>query len=166
MLPPPPEILDPPVAEGEGFRLVSNMDEEIPGPEGGAFAALMNTPPAEPIRGATAMPMSDLVTVHFAFDSAQLDQVAMDALSNNLSWLLAHPGVQIQIEGHCDERGTVEYNLLLGERRAQAVRAYLVGQGVPADSLHTISYGEERPLDPTPTETAFSMNRRAQFLVY
>ena len=81
-----------------------------------------------------------------------------------LAFFFAH--VEIQIEGHCDERGTLEYNLLLGERRAKAVKAYLVQRGVQPEVLHTISYGEERPIDPEGSDVAFSKNRRAQFLVY
>jgi peptidoglycan-associated lipoprotein len=107
-----------------------------------------------------------LRAVHFAFDSADLDPVAQQTLENNLLWLRQNPGVQVQIEGHTDERGTVEYNLLLGERRAKTVKAYLVARGIPESVLHTISYGEERPLETGPNEESFAVNRRAQVLVY
>jgi peptidoglycan-associated lipoprotein len=78
--------------------------------------------------------------------------------------LLEHPDLTIRIEGHCDERGTVEYNLALGERRAQAVLDYLVAYGIPRDRISVVTYGEERPLDSGHDETAWAKNRRAAFV--
>lgn len=109
---------------------------------------------------------SELSTVYFGFDSYDLDGAAKQTLDRNLAWIKGHPGIEMQIEGHCDERGTIEYNLLLGERRAKSVKAYLVQQGISEKGLHTISYGKERPIDMTHSDVAFSKNRRAQFLVY
>lgn len=111
-------------------------------------------------------PVGDLITVHFAFDSYALDSAAQQTLDRNLEWIKSHEGTQILIEGHCDDRGTVEYNMSLGQKRANAVKAYLVQRGASEAALHTISYGQERPLDPSTSETAWAKNRRAQFLVY
>ncbi len=104
-----------------------------------------------------------LQTVYFAFDSYELDETAREALRRNARWLLDNPGRKIIVEGHCDERGTLEYNLALGERRAAAVRDYLVSLGVDARRVRIVSYGEERPADPGHTEEAWSRNRRAEF---
>lgn len=130
------------------------------------LAELSYLPEPEPLRMEADNEVAQLRAVHFAFDSAELDPVAQQTLENNLLWLRQNPGVQVQIEGHTDERGTVEYNLLLGERRAKTVKAYLVARGIPESVLHTISYGEERPLEAGQTEESFAKNRRAQFLVY
>jgi len=103
--------------------------------------------------------------VHFAFDSSALDATAQDILKKKAAYLQAHPDVKIVIEGHCDERGTIEYNLALGERRAQAARAFLENMGVASNRLGIISYGEERPLDPGHDEAAWAKNRRDQFVI-
>lgn len=103
--------------------------------------------------------------VHFAFDSSFLDQEAERILAQKASWLLDNANVRVQIEGHCDERGTSAYNLALGERRANAVQQYLTVLGIAADRLSTISYGEEQPLDPGHDEAAWSRNRRAHFVM-
>ena len=89
-----------------------------------------------------------------------------EKLDNAIAWLESHPDVQILIEGHCDERGTREYNLNLGQRRANSVKEYLVGKGIDPNRLHTISYGEERPIELGMSESAYAQNRRVQFLVY
>jgi peptidoglycan-associated lipoprotein len=85
-------------------------------------------------------------------------------LEGNAAWIKSNAKTTVQIEGHCDSRGTIEYNLALGERRAQAVKNYLVGLGVAADRLNVISYGEEKPLVPGDSEEAWTKNRRANFL--
>jgi len=106
----------------------------------------------------------ELQTIYFEYDKYSLKSDAKDALSKNAATLGAHTGVTVVIEGHCDERGTVEYNLALGEKRARAARDYLVDLGIQADRIRTISYGEERPVDPGHSESAWSKNRRADFL--
>ena len=106
-----------------------------------------------------------LEDVHFDFDKSDLRPDAREILNKNAEWIRNNPGVKIQIEGHCDERGTEEYNLALGERRANSVKNYLVSLGIEADRLYTISYGEELPLDPGHNEEAWAKNRRAHFLV-
>lgn len=101
----------------------------------------------------------------FDFDSSELSDQAKILLREKAYWLQANPSVTVMIEGHCDERGTTVYNLALGERRATTVRTYLVDLGISARRLGTVSYGEEKPLDPAPTEAAYRINRRAQFVI-
>jgi|SRR5690242_10842451 peptidoglycan-associated lipoprotein len=103
--------------------------------------------------------------VFFALDSFDVDQAGQQALNANAEILKKYPSWTITIEGHCDERGTAEYNLALGERRALAAKTYLVSLGVPADRLRTVSYGKEFPFDPGHDEAAWSRNRRAHFVV-
>ena len=103
--------------------------------------------------------------VFFRFDSSDVDAAGQQALNANAEILKTYPTWVITIEGHADERGTAEYNLALGERRAVAARTYLVSLGVPADRLRTVSYGKEFPFDPGHDESAWEKNRRAQFVV-
>ncbi|HEY3885736.1 MAG TPA: peptidoglycan-associated lipoprotein Pal [Vicinamibacterales bacterium] len=103
--------------------------------------------------------------VFFALDLYEVDQSGQQALTTNAAILKKYPTWVITIEGHCDERGTPEYNLALGERRAMAAKTYLVSLGIPADRLRTVSYGKEFPFDPGHDEAAWSKNRRAQFVV-
>lgn len=124
-------------------------------------AAPAEEPPALTTEGGEVS--VDLGTVYFDFDKYDLKPEARDTLAVNADWLKANTGIQIQIEGHCDERGTVEYNLALGERRANAVKNYLVSLGVDEARLFTISYGEEMPADPGHNREAWAKNRRAQF---
>jgi peptidoglycan-associated lipoprotein len=103
--------------------------------------------------------------VFFRFDSSELDNVGQQALNTNAELLKKYATWVVTIEGHADERGTAEYNLALGERRAVTARTYLVSLGVPADRLRTVSYGKEFPFDPGHDEGAWAKNRRAQFVV-
>lgn len=103
--------------------------------------------------------------VNFAFDSAVLDATAQAILKDKAGWLKDNAAAATTIEGHCDERGTVAYNVALGERRAEAAKAFLVNLGVPAAKMTTISYGKEKPLDPAKTEAAYAKNRRAHFVL-
>ncbi len=103
--------------------------------------------------------------VNFDFDRAVLTEQARQIVRQNANMLKQDSAVKLQIEGHADERGTAEYNLGLGDRRAESVRQYLVQLGIPADRIFTISYGEERPADPSHNEDAWAKNRRAHFLV-
>lgn len=106
---------------------------------------------------------SGLQSVYFDFDSYALRPDALETLKVNAEKIKATPSVIIQIEGHCDERGTAEYNLALGERRALATREHLIRLGVSGDRLVTISYGEEDPADPGHDEAAWAKNRRCEF---
>jgi peptidoglycan-associated lipoprotein len=103
--------------------------------------------------------------VYFDFDSSVIKSSAQAILKRKADYLRANPGAKVIIEGHCDERGTPEYNLALGDRRAQAAKKFLVDLGVDGASLTTISYGEERPVDPAQNEEAWAKNRRAHFVL-
>jgi len=106
-----------------------------------------------------------LADIHFELDSAALSDEARTTLEKHAAWLQSQRGVHVTIEGHCDERGTVEYNLALGEQRARATRDYLVSLGVAQDRLRIVSYGKERPLATGNDEAAWAQNRRAHFVV-
>lgn len=108
---------------------------------------------------------SNLKTVFFAYDSSGLDDTSKSLLQENAEWLRKHGEAKVVVEGHCDERGTIEYNLALGSNRARSVFDYLRGLGVSSDRMDTTSYGEELPLDPRQTEEAYARNRRVQFQV-
>lgn len=99
--------------------------------------------------------------IHFDYDSAELSAEARRILEVNAAWLARYPSVRVLVEGHCDERGTVEYNLALGEERARAARDYLRDLGIPDTRMRIISYGKEFPLDPRSNEEAWRQNRRA-----
>lgn len=106
-----------------------------------------------------------LQDAQFAFDSYDLAPEARAALQTNADWLRRNAPVKVEVEGHCDERGTVEYNLALGAKRAKAARDYLVSLGISSDRLSTISYGEEVPLCRDSSEDCWQQNRRAHLLV-
>ena len=146
-------------------------------------AAPESTPPAAPPAAPAPMPQvatpappvlprvsefaanANLKDVYFEFDKYDIRPEAARILDANATWLKANPGNLVLIEGHCDERGTAEYNLALGERRAKSTMNYLVGQGVAASRVTVISYGKERPLCTEKTEACWAMNRRAHHLV-
>jgi peptidoglycan-associated lipoprotein len=141
--------------------------------------------PPEPVPETTAIPREPTITedpltsgdldainknspfqpVFYVLDSFEVDGPGQQALNTNAGILKKYPTWVITIEGHCDERGTAEYNLALGEKRALAAKTYLVSLGVPADRLRTVSYGKEFPFDPGHEEGAWSKNRRAHFVV-
>src|SRR6266545_3664260 len=106
-----------------------------------------------------------LEDIRFDYDKAEFNDVARATLEKHGLWLQNHRTAKVTVEGHCDERGTVDYNLALGDKRARAVRDYLASLGVAADRLHTVSLGKERPLDPSNNDQAFAKNRRAHFVV-
>jgi peptidoglycan-associated lipoprotein len=110
-------------------------------------------------------PSSPLKEVYFAFDSFDLRPDARATLKANADWLKANPSTRVEIEGHTDERGTNEYNLALGAKRAQAAKDYLVSLGIPADRLSTISYGEELPGCKEQSEDCWQKNRRDRFVI-
>ena len=103
--------------------------------------------------------------IYFAFDRSNLSPMAQENLRRKADWLRANPDATVTIEGHCDERGTNEYNLALGDRRAESAKSFLVDLGISANRLATISYGEERPVDPRHNEEAWAKNRRGHFVV-
>jgi len=106
-----------------------------------------------------------LKDIYFEFDKYDIRPKDEGVLKENAAWLKKNPNTRIQIEGHCDERGTVEYNLALGERRANYTKRYLVSLGIAPDRISTISYGKERPLDPGHNDEAWAKNRRAHIVV-
>ncbi len=106
-----------------------------------------------------------LQTVHFQYDSNTLSAEAKSVLKSDAQILKDHPAVHVQIEGHCDQRGGIQYNIALGERRAESAKHYLEDQGVPSGRIATISYGKERPIDSAETEAAYAKNRRANFVI-
>jgi len=110
-------------------------------------------------------PDGRMQTIYFDYNTFDLTPEARETLNANASWLKHNPRTRVVIEGHCDKRGSTEYNLALGEKRGQVVRRYLRSLGVPGDRLTVISYGEESPVDYGETEAAFAKNRRAEFRV-
>ncbi len=103
--------------------------------------------------------------VHFDFDKSDIRPDAEPVLQRKVAVLREHPGIKLRLEGHCDERGSNEYNLALGQRRAEAVRRYLMSYGIETGRFTSISYGEERPLVDAQNEEAWAQNRRAEFVV-
>lgn len=103
--------------------------------------------------------------VRFGYDDFALDAVAQDTLAANASWLRANAAVKVELEGHCDDRGTLEYNLALGARRAKIVKDYLTTSGISPDRIATISYGEELPLCHEASEACWARNRRVHFVI-
>ncbi len=119
-------------------------------------------PTPAPVAPAPASPLKD---VFFDFDKFNIRDDQKAALNDNVAWLKANARVKVTIEGHCDERGTAEYNLGLGERRGKAVKEYLVGAGIAADRIATVSYGEERPFVLGHDENAWKWNRRGHIVI-
>jgi len=125
-------------------------------------------PPSGPIEGSQAhfrQVMAGQDTIYFDTDKFDIDSQDAAALRSQAQYLMQYPQIRATVEGHCDERGTREYNLALGERRANAAKNYLVSLGVPAARLSTISYGKERPVATGSNESAWAQNRRAVTLV-
>ncbi len=131
---------------------------ETPPPGSGALEAAPERP-VDVLSGAGA-----LERIHFGFDEYTLGPDARDTLLENAESLNARPDARIRIEGHCDERGTTEYNLALGERRAVSALEYLLDLGIEPERMSALSFGEERPLDARSLEAAWAANRRAEFV--
>jgi peptidoglycan-associated lipoprotein len=142
----------------------SQSDQSIEGLPTGGQAAIDSSPMAFDPMGSDSGKISGLVTVHFGYDKSSLDSGAKKDIATNVQWMKANASAKVQIEGHCDNRGTIEYNVALGERRANAVKAYMVSMGIPADRLSVISYGKEKPLESGDNEAAWAKNRRANFV--
>lgn len=121
---------------------------------------------SEDLIGGSASPEGGpLADVYFDYDQAGLSDAARATLDRHAQWLQARPDVRVSVAGHCDERGTVDYNLALGDQRAKAVREYLVSLGVAEARLTAVSYGKERPVDNGHDDAAWAKNRRAHFAV-
>jgi len=167
---------DEPIATSSA---VATPAKALPAPEQAATPASVKTEATseQPVPSATetkeqAVPVSQVVElraslekIYFDFDSANLFKQARDKLSKNAEIMKKDHDVKVQIEGHCDERGSDEYNLALGEKRARAAMQYLTLLGVPADHLSVISYGKEKPADSGHDQAAWAHNRRDEFVV-
>lgn len=130
------------------------------------------TTPEEPVEDAVEeeappeiIKESQFETVYFDFDKSSLRSDSKSGLDANYDLLMQFPDVMVKVEGHCDERGTVEYNLSLGEKRATSCKDYLVGLGIDASRISTISYGKEKPVDAGHSEAAWGKNRRCEFKI-
>ncbi len=119
--------------------------------------------PPKPSRPSLQVLNSQLQTIHFDFDKSDIRDDALPMLASNAALMQKYPDLKVVIEGHCDERGTIEYNLALGERRAMAALKEMGDRGIDISRISTISYGEERPVDPGHGEEAWARNRRAAF---
>jgi len=157
------------------FLFVGCSKEEPPPPTAEAQPRPAAPPPPPPAPAPTPLPGPSISQqafqefqnqdIYFDFDKYDLRTDARTTLDRKASFLNQNSSIRVQVEGHCDERGTNEYNMALGERRANAAKQYLTTAGISAGRLSTISYGEERPLDPGHTEAAWARNRRAHFVV-
>ncbi len=154
--PPPPQ--PPSAAELDAMRPSGDRAAEIPEPAG--------LEPREPL-SLLDDPNSPLYNkiVYFDYDTAEIPASASELLRTHAAYIYRTPGVSVALEGHTDERGTRDYNLALGDRRADAVQRFLVAEGVPPEKLRPLSYGEERPAEPSTSERAWALNRRVE-LVY
>ncbi len=123
-----------------------------------------STPLSFDASGSDSGRISGLETIYFDYDRSTLSSEAKKTIAANVQWLKANSKVNMQVEGHCDARGSIEYNLSLGERRAQAVKAYMVSLGIPSSRLSIISYGKEKPIASGDSESAYAKNRRANFV--
>ncbi|MDP8219001.1 MAG: OmpA family protein [Candidatus Theseobacter exili] len=140
--------------DGDDIQLAALRGEDIPLPdqiEPGTFIEPQDT--------------SVFEDVLFDYDDYSVKEECRPVVGNIAQYLQNNSGIQLMIEGHCDERGSREYNLALGEQRALSVRRYLVSLGIDPNILHTVSYGKERPLDPRENEQGWAVNRRAHFLI-
>jgi peptidoglycan-associated lipoprotein len=134
--------------------------KEAPAPE-----AVAPPPAVSPGVAVTEEKVSRFDDVRFDFDKSVVREDGRKTCGVVADYMMKHPQAKLLIEGHCDERGTPEYNMALGERRATAVMNYLVSLGVPRSALSTVSFGEEKPLDPGHNEEAWAKNRRAHFVL-
>jgi peptidoglycan-associated lipoprotein len=126
--------------------------------------AIESTPMSFEATGSDSGKIDGLQTVFFDYDKASLSADSKKKLQGNADWMKSHGNTRMQVEGHTDARGSIEYNLSLGERRAQSVKSYLTSLGIPAARIAIISYGKEKPLAPGDSEADYSKNRRANFV--
>jgi peptidoglycan-associated lipoprotein len=161
----PPAVTTPPGGAGGPARPeLPSGTQSLEGPDVQAVDRGAELADSE-LSDATSGEGGPLEDIHFDYDSPALTDTARSILDRHAAWIKSHPGVRIAVEGHCDERGTVEYNLALGDQRARAARDYLVSLGVESERLTAMSFGKERPLDPASNEAAWAKNRRGHFAV-
>jgi len=151
------------VVDSEGIPSADLLSPEDKGTIDSEDIALSEEELAASASNVVALESFDASDILFEYDNADLNQQNRDTLAKIADWMSRHTTARLRIEGHADERGTSEYNLALGERRASAARKYLVALGLDADRFSTVSYGEEMPLDYGHTEAAWSRNRRVHF---
>ncbi len=125
---------------------------------------ITQTPMEYGAEGSDSGKIPGLATVNFDYDKSSISADARKKLQGNAEWIKNNPRAKVQIEGHCDARGSIEYNVALGERRANAVKNYLTSLGVASERLSVISYGKEKPVDPADNDRAWAKNRRANFV--
>jgi peptidoglycan-associated lipoprotein len=159
MPPPPPPVVDPNASGGGPPAPPQPVMEPVVVPPMPAEDNLLAADLDSLNRDSPLKPM------FFLLDSADVDTLGQQVLQANAAVLKKYPTMQITIEGHCDERGTAEYNLSLGERRALAAKSYLVSLGISADKIKTVSYGKEFPFNAGHDDNAWSLNRRAHFVI-
>jgi peptidoglycan-associated lipoprotein len=159
---PPPSSTAPDI---ERQRKDKPLKEETLGAQPSAPPPLKEELKKEKETREAALTSPELKSIFFDFDQAVIREDQKEVMLQNAQWLKAHPQVRVRIEGNCDERGTAEYNLALGQRRAEAVKEFLEGLGIAPKRMQTISYGFERPLDPGHNEEAWAKNRRVDFTV-
>ncbi len=174
--PPPPPVAEAPEEEPiiEPPKMyvppdIEDIEVEPIGPEEGFKPDTPVVPEYPRVERKTTQPATferipELKTIYFDFDKYNIKPEFRNTLSQNASWLMNHPKALLRIQGHCDERGTFEYNTALGERRSSSVNKYLVSLGVSSTRIETISYGEDRPVCAQRNESCWSRNRRAEFL--
>jgi peptidoglycan-associated lipoprotein len=150
--------------EAKERELARLREEDLKRPTGGELEKTLVTKKEPGIEG-EVFESKLLKDIHFDFDKYDIRREDEAILKENAAFLKNNPKMKIQIEGHCDERGTIEYNLALGERRASNTKKYLIFLGIPSDRISTISYGKERPLDKGHHEEAWAKNRRAHVVV-
>lgn len=147
--------------ESETSKLRAEREELLARISEEELEAIPVPPEISALRGKLLVEVPELGDVHFDFDKWELTPTAREILTKNAAWIKKNHPVEVLIEGHCDERGTVDYNLALGDRRAKSARKYLILLGCDANKIFTISYGEEIPVDPGHNEEAWAKNRRA-----
>ena len=137
-----------------------SVDESTDAQEGLPESAQIDFNPS----GSDSGQVEGLYTVHFDYNESTLTEKAKQRLSQNMEWIRKHDNASLQLEGHCDKRGSLEYNLVLGERRAQTIKSYLIGLGASSQKLSIISFGEEKLLSEGDTEADHLKNRRVNFV--
>ena len=150
----------PPAAE-EASPEASTTQPTEPVPESNVVNKDLSFDP----QGSDSGNISGLFTIHFKYDNSTLTAEGRSQAQKNAQWMKDNPDVHLQIEGHCDRHGSTEYNIALGERRARAVKAYMINLGAKANRLSVISYGIEKLMDSSEAESADGKNRRANFVV-
>ena len=143
------------------------MKGETEAPKAPAAVVAPEAKPEVPVVKEKEMAPASVVTmkdINFDFDKYNIRENDAAILKENGAWFAANPGKKVKVEGHCDERGTVEYNLALGQKRADSAKNFLVNLGIDGRAIDTVSYGKEKPLDPGHNEAAWAKNRRAQFV--